>query len=354
MDAGWVWGANLGYIKDLVAYWQNDFDWRAAETKLNQFPQFIAPVSDPETGEKFDIHFVHIKSDRENATPLLISHGWPGSFYEMLGIVHALANPDGDAPAFDVIVPSLPGYGFSSAPAKHITLKGIARIFNQLMTQTLGHDKYVTQGGDWGSVVTAWMAQLYPQHVLASHFNMLGLRPDLGPGTPPVTKEESAWIKRVQGRMKREGGYQAIQGTKPQTLAYGLTDSPVGLAAWITEKFHGWPGAEADQAPPFSMDTLLTNIMIYWVNGNINQANWLYAGLMDGSAATLALGEKVTVPCGFALFPNDLFPPAPTSWIERAYNVVHRVDMPDGGHFAAMEKPDDLVADMQKFFKDVL
>jgi pimeloyl-ACP methyl ester carboxylesterase len=352
-DAGWAWGANLGYMKGLIAYWQNEYDWRAAEANLNSFPQFKAPVTNPDSGEKFDIHFVHVKSRRDDATPLLISHGWPGSFYELLGIVEPLANPeDPAAPAFDVIVPSLPGYGFSSAPAKPITPKDIARIFNALMTDTLGHDKYATQGGDWGSVVTAWMAQLYPDHVMASHFNMLGLRPDLGQGTPPITGEEAKWIKRLQGRMKREGGYQAIQGTKPQTLAYGLTDSPVGLAGWIAEKFHGWPGADGDQQPPFSMDRLLTNIMIYWVNGNINQANWLYIGLMDGTAANLGPGEKVIVPCGFALFPKDLFPLPPQSWIERGYNVVHRVDMKDGGHFAAMEKPAELVADMREFFGD--
>ncbi|MBT3787903.1 MAG: epoxide hydrolase [Alphaproteobacteria bacterium] len=353
-DAGWSLGANLGYMKDLVAYWRNDFDWRKAEQGLNEFPQFMAPVSDPETGEAFELHFVHVKSSQENAIPLLISHGWPGSFYELLGIVNELAEPaqhgNPDAPAFDVVVPSLPGYGFSSSPAKPITPKAIARIFNDLMTRSLGYSKYATQGGDWGSVVTAWMGQQFPENVLASHFNMLGLRPDLGPGTPPVTKEESVWIKRLQGRMKREGGYQAIQGTKPQTLAYALTDSPAGLAGWITEKFHGWPGADGSQKPPFSMDRLLTNIMIYWVNGNINQANWLYIGLMDGSAANLGPGERVTVPCGFALFPHDLFPPAPQSWIERAYNVVYRVDMEDGGHFAAMEKPAELIADMQAFF----
>ena len=175
-DAGWTWGANLGYMKELVAYWQNEFDWRAAERRLNEFPQFLAPVSDPETGEAFDIHFVHVKSARVNATPLLISHGWPGSFYELLGIVEALVNPPSDdAPAFDVIIPSLPGYGFSSAPAQPITPKHIARVFNSLVTDTLGHNKYVTQGGDWGSVITSWMGQLYPQHVIASHFNMLGL-----------------------------------------------------------------------------------------------------------------------------------------------------------------------------------
>jgi pimeloyl-ACP methyl ester carboxylesterase len=353
-DAGWSWGANLGYMKDLVAYWQDGFDWRAAEQRLNEFPQFIAPVSEPETGEKFDIHFVHVKSDQENATPLLISHGWPGSFYELLGIVNALANPAElgapDAPAFDVIVPSLPGYGFSSAPAEPITPKAIARIYNRLMTETLGHDKYVTQGGDWGSVVTAWMAQQYPDNVLASHFNMLGLKPWLDRNSPPLSDEEKTWIKTLQARMKQEGGYQAIQGTKPQTLAYGLTDSPVGLAGWITEKFHGWPGADENQKPPFSMDSLLTNIMIYWVNGNINQANWLYAGLMDGSAANLGPGEKVNVPCGFAFFPWDLFPLPPQSWVERGYNVVHRNDMDSGGHFAAMERPAELIADIRKFF----
>lgn len=352
--SGWSWGANLDYMKELVAYWQNDYDWRKAEQYLNQFPQFTAPVTDPESGEEFSIHFVHVKSGQENARPLLISHGWPGSFYELLGIVDALANPAthgaADAPAFDIVVPSLPGYGFSSGPANPITPKAIARVFNALMTGTLGYENYLTQGGDWGSVITSWMGQLYPQHVQASHYNMLGLKPHLDKNSAPLTDEEKTWIKQLQGRMKQEGGYQAIQGTKPQTLAYGLTDSPVGLAGWITEKFHGWPGAEGSQPPPFSMDRLLTNIMIYWVNGNINQANWLYTGLMDGTAANLGPGEKVTVPCGFAFFPWDLFPPPPQSWVKRAYNIVHRTDMASGGHFAAMERPDELVADIRKFF----
>ena len=352
--SGWSWGANLAYMKELVAYWQKDFDWRKAEQYLNGFPQFTAPVTEPESGEEFHIHFVHVKSEQANARPLLISHGWPGSFYELLGIVNVLANPAShgapDAPAFDIVVPSLPGYGFSSAPANPITPKTIARVFNALMTETLGYDQYLTQGGDWGSVITSWMGQLYPQHVQASHYNMLGLKPHLDKNSVPLTDEEKTWVKNLQGRMKQEGGYQAIQGTKPQTLAYGLTDSPVGLAGWITEKFHGWPGAEGSQPPPFSMDRLLTNIMIYWVNGNINQANWLYAGLMDGTAANLGPGEKVTVPCGFAFFPWDLFPPPPQSWVARAYNIVHRTDMASGGHFAAMERPDELVADIRAFF----
>jgi len=356
--AGWQWGANLDYMKELVAYWRDGYDWRKAEAELNEFPQFIAPVTDPLSGEAFDIHFVHVKGSGDAATPLLISHGWPGSFYELLGIVDALAHPEKhgapDAPAFDVIVPSLPGYGFSSAPAAPMSPKDMARVFHSLMVDVLGYDKYATQGGDWGSVVTAWMAQQNPDHVLASHFNMLGLIPHIGPYDPPLTKEETDWSKTVRKRMKREGGYQAIQGTKPQTLAYGLTDSPVGLAGWIAEKFHGWPGAEADQRPPFSLDRLLTNIMIYWVNGNINTANWLYISLMDGTGANLAPGERVEVPCGFAFFPWDLFPVPPASWVARAYNVVHRTEMPSGGHFAAMERPDALIADIRLFMNKTL
>jgi len=360
--ADWHWGANLDYMKALVGYWRDGYDWRKAEAELNQFPQFIAPVTDPETGEVFDLHFVHVKGSPSATgrapTPLLISHGWPGSFYELLGIVDALAHPGEhgapDAPAFDIIVPSLPGYGFSSAPAAPITPKDMARVLHVLMTDVLGYATYATQGGDWGSVVTAWMAQANPDHVLASHFNMLGLIPFVGKDSPPLTTEEATWAKTVRRRMKREGGYQAIQGTKPQTLAYGLTDSPVGLAGWIAEKFHGWPGAEADQAPPFPMDSLLTNIMIYWVNGNINPANWLYISLMDGSGAALAEGQRVEVPCGFAFFPWDLFPAPPESWVQRAYNVVHRTDMASGGHFAALERPNELITDIRLFFTKTL
>jgi len=359
--ADWQWGANLSYMKELVAYWRDGYDWRKSEAELNQFPQFMAPVTDPVTGETFDIHFVHVKGTAAagaTTTPLLISHGWPGSFFELLGIINPLANPGEhgapDAPAFDVIVPSLPGYGFSSSPEAPISPKDMARVFHSLMTDVLGYDKYTTQGGDWGSVVTAWMAQANPDHVLASHFNMLGLIPFVGPDSPPLTTEETDWARTVRKRMKREGGYQAIQGTKPQTLAYALTDSPVGLAGWITEKFHGWPGAKADQKPPFSMDHLLTNIMIYWLNGNINSANWLYISLIEGTGANLADGERVDVPCGFAFFPWDLFPPPPKSWVERAYNVVHRSDMPSGGHFAAMERPIELIGDIRDFMAKTL
>lgn len=356
--AGWRWGANLDYMKELIAYWRNDYDWRKAEAELNEFPQFKAPVADPLSGEVFDLHFVYVKGSGPSPTPLLISHGWPGSFYELLGIVDALAHPErhgaAGAPAFDVIAPSLPGYGFSSSPAAPITPKHMARVLHALMTEVLGYDTYATQGGDWGSVITAWMAQANPNHVRASHFNMLGLIPHVGPDDPALTPEELKWAKTVRTRMKREGGYQAIQGTKPQTLAYGLTDSPLGLAGWITEKFHGWPGAGADQAPPFSMDRLLTNIMIYWINANINPANWLYISLIEGTAANLAPGERVETPSGFAFFPWDLFPPPPDSWLERGYNVVHRTDMASGGHFAALERPNELVADIRLFFAKTL
>lgn len=353
-DAGWRWGANLGYMRDLIAYWRDEFDWRAAEEQLNRFEQFTADVADPETAEEFTIHFVHVKGSGPNPTPLLISHGWPGSFYELLGIVEYLAHPEKygarGAPAFDVVVPSLPGYGFSSSPAAPITPKVMARVFHRLMSETLGYETYATQGGDWGSVVTAWMGVFEPKAVSACHFNMLGLIPYSGPGGDALSPEEIDYAKLVRKRLKREGGYQAIQGTKPQTLAYGLNDSPLGLAAWITEKFHGWPGAGATQPPPFSMDRLLTNIMIYWVTGSINSANWLYASLMDGTSANLAEGERVTPPSGFAFFPHDLFPPPPESWVARGYNVVHRSDMEAGGHFAAMESPVELVADIRKFF----
>jgi pimeloyl-ACP methyl ester carboxylesterase len=268
--------------------------------------------------------------------------------------VDPLTNPIGhnayEAPAFDIIIPSIPGYGFSSAPKAPITPKQIGSVFHVLMTHVLGYDKYFTQGGDWGSVITAWMAQCHPETVAACHFNMLGLVPFVGPEDPQLTDEERDWAKLVRKRMRREGGYQAIQGTKPQTLAYGLTDSPIGLAAWITEKFQGWPNAESDQLPPFSMDALLTNIMIYWISGNINAANWLYISLIDNAGASLSKGERIEVPCGFAFFPWDLFPPPPESWVKRAYNVVHRTDMPSGGHFAAMERPKELIKDIQVFF----
>ncbi|HEU4387646.1 MAG TPA: epoxide hydrolase [Blastocatellia bacterium] len=347
-NAGWRYGANLGYMKKLVDYWVNQYDWREWESKLNRFPQYIAGLGD------YRIHFVYEKGSGERALPLLITHGWPGSIFEFYEIIEPLAHPErfggNVADAFDVVCPTLPGYGFSSAPRSPIGPREIAPLWHRLMTESLGYKRFVAQGGDWGSIVTSWLAFDFPKSVAAIHLNMLALKPHIADQST-LTDEEKAWIGRTRKRLSREGGYQAIQGTKPQTLAYGLTDSPLGLAAWIIEKFHGWPGAPEEVPPPFSMDWLITNVMIYWLTGSINTANWLYYSVKNNDGISLGPGERVETPTGFAFFPKDLFPIPPRSWVERAYNVTHRTDFSEGGHFAALERGADLIGEVRTFFR---
>ena len=217
------------------------------------------------------------------------------------------------------------------------------------MTDVIGAKRYVAQGGDWGAVINSWLALDHPKEMAALHVNMAGLRPFIGPNSPPITPEEKAYIAAAAARRDRETAYQQIQGTKPQTLAYGLTDSPTGLAAWILEKFHGWTLMGEDAPLPFPMDRLLTNVMLYWLNG-INGANWLYCSIVEGTSAFLKEGERVGVPTGAFLFPNDLLLPGPRSFVERSYNLTHFRLAEKGGHFPAMENGPLLVEDMRAFF----
>jgi pimeloyl-ACP methyl ester carboxylesterase len=346
----WQYGTDMTWLKSVVAHWHERYDWRIWEAKLNRFPHYKATVG----GRK--LHFILERGSGDNPLPLVLTHGWPGSVVEFLEIIEPLAHPErfgGDVKdAFTVIVPSLPGYGFSDAPESPITPRDIAGLWRELMVDVLGCDRYVAQGGDWGGTITSWLAFDHPEHLAAIHLNMQGLLPFRGAGVPPMTEEELAWLKEAQERSSLESAYQQIQGTKPQTLSYGLTDSPAGLAGWILEKFHGWtlpPGST--EPPPFDVDHLLTNVMLYWLNG-INASTWLYIALVDNDAFFLKAGEKVDVPTGLYLFPNDLIPPPPESWNRRVYNLTHRRDGKKGGHFAAFENGPLLVEDMRAFFRN--
>ncbi len=344
----WQYGTDLSYLHEVVAYWQNRYDWRRWEAALNRFPQYHADVD----GRK--VHFILERGSGDNPLPLVITHGWPGSIVEFIDIIEPLAHPErfgGDVrDAFTVVAPSLPGYGFSDPPAHPISPRDVARQWRTLMVDVLGCERYVAQGGDWGSCVTSWLALDHPEKLAAIHLNSLGLTPFRGEGAPPTAAEERDWFARVMPAYQPETGYQQIQGTKPQTLAYGLTDSPAGLAGWILEKFHGWtiPGKPA--TPPFDLDHLLTNIMLYWLSGP-NAPSWLYVSLIDGSAFQLDRGERVEVPTGLFLFPSDLLAQPPASYTSRAYNVTHRRDAASGGHFAALENGALLVEDMRAFFR---
>ena len=343
----WRYGADLAYVRSAIDYWQHKYDWRAAEAAMNKWPHYKADIS----GKK--VHFLMEKGSGASPMPLLLTHGWPGSIVEFLDMIDPLAHPERhggrNEDAFTVIAPSLPGYGFSDPPDAPITPRDIGHIWHKLMTEVIGATRYVAQGGDWGSVINSWLALDHPREMAALHLNMAGLRPFMSKTTPPVTPEEQAYMKAANDRRERETAYQQIQGSKPQTLAYGLTDSPAGLAGWILEKFHGWtiPGQAAP--PPFPLDKLLTNIMLYWIGG-INPANWLYCSIVEGTAAALKEGERVNVPTGLFLFPNDLLLPGPRSWAERSYNVTHFRLAEKGGHFPALENGPMLVEDMRAFF----
>ncbi len=343
----WTYGTPLSYAQRLVEHWRQDFDWRAWEARINRFEQRLVDI------DGIDIHVLIEQGSGAHPLPLILTHGWPGSFLEFIELVEPLAHPERYGgrveDAFTVIVPSLPGYGFSGAPRAPITPRHVAGMWHRLALE-LGLTRYAAQGGDWGSVVTSWLALDHPGALAAIHLNMVGLRPWIGSGSPPVSAEEKAWINAAQQVRARETGYQQIQGTKPQSLAYPLTDSPAGLAAWIVEKFHGWTIGGEDRDPPFGLDHLIANVMVYWING-INAANWLYVSLVDGTAAGLAQGERVAVPTGFSLFPRDLLLPPPRSWAERAYDVRAFNVFGTGGHFPAMENGPLLIEEIRTFFR---
>ncbi len=352
---GWRYGCDADYLKALVAHWIGGYDWRAAEAELNRYPQFIAPVKDKKGVEAFDIHFVHVVGEAGGKRPLLITHGWPGSHYEFWDVIDKLAFPSrhgGEATdAFDLVIPSIPGYGFSSKPKKPFGQRATARVFNTLMTEVLGYDTYLAQGGDWGGLVTGFLGLDHPAHVKAIHLNMMGLRS----AAPPQGEAEIAWAQQGQAAQQAFGAYFQLQASRPQSLAWAMADNPVGQAAWIVERFHDWSDLRAKAFEDvYSFDRLLTNIMIYVMNGAFTTSVWYYRALFEEGAAALPPGQRVETPTAFANFPGEaLYKSPPRSYAERAYNVSRWTEMPRGGHFAAMEEPDLYVDDVRAWAREV-
>ncbi|HUB85298.1 MAG TPA: epoxide hydrolase [Rhizomicrobium sp.] len=344
LEGSWAYGANLNYMKSLCAYWADGYDWRKWEAELNKLPQFKADVDD------LKIHFYRENGSGPSPKPLILSHGWPGSVFEFLHIIDKLAHPEKHGgnvkDAFTVVVPSLPGYGFSGKPKRPIGPRTTARYFDKLMTDVLHLDGYIAQGGDWGSAVSGWLAY-EGKGCRAAHLNMFGWR---SPGVHPETPEEKEYAQRAAMLFEMEGAYFREQTTKPQTLSYAMMDSPVGACAWIVEKFHGWSDTRKGFESVYTKDQLLTNVMIYLVTRTFNTATWMYRGLMEDTAGTpVPNGARIEKPVGIAAFPIDLIPFPPRSMVERHLNVAHWTDFADGGHFAALERPDDLVGDIRKF-----
>ena len=344
-DGGWDYGTNMDYLKELCAYWVNEFDWRAQEKRLNSFSHFIAPIDD------IRMHFIYEQGSGDAPMPLMISHGWPGSVAEFFNLIEPLAHPErfGGDPrdSFTVIAPSLPGFGFSGRPPRPYGPRKMAAMINKLMTKTLGFQNYLAQGGDWGGAVCSWLGFDHAPACMAIHINILTMRHPDGPQTP----EEEAWKAKFDHDQIMQDGYRTQQATRPQTLSYAMMDSPVGIAAWIVEKFHDWSDVEVGKIEAaHSKDELLTNIMIYITTRTFNTASWIYYGRREEGGRVISQeGKRVEVPTGCAVFPAEILNWPPRSYVERIYNVKHWTEMPRGGHFAAMEEPELLLKDIRTF-----
>jgi pimeloyl-ACP methyl ester carboxylesterase len=342
----WRFGANWDYMKELTRYWIEKYDWRKAEANLNRYPQFLARVGD------YDIHFYHVRGRGPKPVPLILTHGWPGSVLEFLDGIGPLTDPAsyGGSPddAFDVVVPSLPGFGFSSKPnGKPIGAPTVATLWNQLMTEVLGYAKYGAQAGDVGGTVTAQLARQFPQSLIGVHFNGVG---EGGPIPPEAAQvpEERAWRREVAAYMATERDYFNEHQHKPQTIGFPLADSPLGTAAWIVEKLKNWSDSDNAAEPGFTKDQILTNVMIYLVTNTIGTSVWVYRGYLDDPVST----GKFTVPVGKVSLPKENRNLDPPEFIlARNYNLVHYTKLQHGGHFAFWEQPEEMVVDVRRFFR---
>ena len=350
-DTTWEYGTDSSYLSELIAYWQNDFDWKKQETELNQFDQFKTEI------DGLDMHFIHQRSENPDAIPLMIVHGWPGSVAEFSKIVGPLTDPVahvGDiADSYHVIAPSLPGFGFSERPNEPgYSPEKIAHILAGLM-QRLGYEQYAIAGGDWGAIINRYLANNYPERLIGLHSNMVLAGPPADETQRDDVSEAVSSLRTARiAYMLNEVGYQRIQGTKPQSLGYGLNDSPAGLAAWIVEKFHGWSDlpqdADGDLDNYFSKDELLTNIAIYWFTETITSSARIY--YENSKTPVVKPIEYIDVPTGVALYPAEIFI-TPRSWVAAAYDLRHYSLMEQGGHFAALEQPASYLNELNTFFR---
>jgi pimeloyl-ACP methyl ester carboxylesterase len=347
-DAPWAYGTDLAYMRDFIPWWRDHFDWRAQEARLNAFPQFKVPL------HGIDLHFIRAEGKGPNPMPLLLMHGWPGSVFEFMEIIPRLTDParfGGDPrDAFTVIAPSLPGFGLSFRPNQpRFSIEQIADCLDDLMTNVLGFKRFAAQGGDYGAFTATRLGVAHPSPLVGIHLNFLVVRRDLPLPTNP-SAEERAYFDDLARWLKMEVGYQQIQGTKPQTLAYALTDSPAGLAAWLVEKFRTWSDCDGDVESVHTRDSMLANICLYWFTGAIGSSFWPYYARVH-HAWPVPDGAKVTVPTAYAAFPREIVRP-PRSIAETVYGNLQRwTPMPKGGHFAAMEQPTALAADIATFFR---
>lgn len=328
---GWQWGTDRAYLAEFVTYWRDRYDWRAAEAELNRHPQFLADV------DGVPIHFYHVRGDGSRTVPILLTHGWPGSVIEFQAVIPMLAGA-----GFDVVVPSLPGYGWSGRPARPIGPATVASMWRTLMVERLGYPRFFAQGGDWGSAVTQQLGISHNDVVAAIHLNFFLALP---PGSSEGSELAEYW-RAVAALMREESGYHHQQGTRPQTLGLALHDNPVGWASWLLEKFRRWGDTGGDIESRFSKDHLITNMMSYLVTDSVISSLWMYFGSNQERRAA----GPVQVPTALAHFPGEFYPMPSRRLAEQAYNVQQWTKLPSGGHFAAMEEPEAFAADVIAFF----
>jgi len=338
---GWSYGTDTAYLKELTSYWQKGFDWRAQEKRLNGFHHYRASI------DGLRIHFIHERSRAPNATPLLILHGWPSSFVQMLDVIPLLTDPAAhglpNAPSFDVVIASLPGFGFSDPPTRTgVGFATTAEVMSKLMTDVLGYPRYGVRGSDFGGVIVRQMALAHPDRVIGVH--LTGIIGAAG-GQPPYTPAEQAFVDATR-TFEPEIAYARLQMSKPQTLAVGLNDSPAGLASWIVEKFRAWSDCGGNVENRFSKDDLLTNLTIYWATGTAPSSVRMYYELVHEPQRA----GRIETPVGMLMSRKDAFPAAPREWGERLFNVTHWVDTDKGGHFLEWEEPELVARDLQAFF----
>ncbi len=331
-DASWKYGVDAAWLSSLRDYWRDHYDWRVAEAKFNVHPQFRCEI------DGISVHFFHFRAPGGKGYPIVLTHGWPGSPLEFMEAAPQLAEQ-----GFDVIVPSLPGYGFSGRPPRPIGPAKVAAMWRQLMVDGLGYRRFGAQGGDWGSVVTRELGRTHGDVVGAIHLNMMHHTP-AGEPSPELIK----WQQRLGGLMMLSSAYAMIHGTRPQTIGLALADSPIGFAGWVIEKCRAWSDCGGDVESVFSKDALITNVMTYLVTGNVQSGIWMYSGLGASSFSP----APITVPTGFAEFPAEFLPPAPRAAVEQSVNIVRWTKMPKGGHFAAWEQPALFAREVGDFFRE--
>jgi len=332
----WSTGTSLSYLKALLSYWQAGFDWRAQEARINRWPQYKVAM------HGIDLHFIHAPGRGENPTPLLLLHGWPGSIVEFGELIPRLTE------RFTVVAPSLPGFTLSFTPGQpRFGTEEMAELFAELMTEVLGYKRFAAQGGDWGAFIASRLGYAHAEKLIGIHLNLLAVRRD--PKQEITNENEKAYLVQLSEWLKEETGYQWIQGTRPQTLAYALSDSPAGLAAWIAEKFHRWSDCDGVIENAVSRDDLLANITLYWLSGAIGSSFWPYYARLH-RPWPIPEGKTVDVPMGYAAFPKEILRP-PRSLAARTYTDIRQWSvMKKGGHFAALEQPAALAAEVERFF----